>query len=62
MLCRAHPLQSSRLCNVTGGIQCYARDGTPVFDFLYLYPAQEVTPRRPARFISRLSVYGFCFD
>nr|DAS93231.1 MAG TPA: hypothetical protein [Caudoviricetes sp.] len=40
----------------------YARDGTPVFDFLYLYPAQEVTPRRPARFISRLSVYGFCFD
>lgn len=32
------------------------------FDFLYLYPAQEVTPRHPTRFIYRLQVYGFCFD
>lgn len=32
------------------------------FDFIYLYPAQEVTPRHPTRFIYRLLVYGFCFD
>ncbi len=32
------------------------------FDSLYLYPAQEVTPRRPTRFIYRLLVYGLCFD